>query len=323
MGFEKYSVAELRQMLVDNNIKTEEEAAEIKGKANLVYELKLGGVNPESDENENDVSVEEFVGTFKEIEEVENPSAVDEGVEEKEPMPCDPEWKDYVLSHFTANELFEVNGEKYPSLAGLRRVTELLLGDVMVSGPVDHRTSHPDTNNPLGACTVIYEVQVAWKLGVSEYLDMDASMLPVKIFRGMAGANQNNIDGDFGLYPEAIAETRAEARALRKALSLSVVAYDELCNKKVENVLAEKTPVQSVVSDWNPEDMINETQKTTIMFKCDQLGIDVMKFINSGSKQYESIDSVTKGTAAAMIKRVSSYGQEGGSSNPIPDEIKK
>lgn len=329
MGFEKYSVAELRQMLVDNGVKTEEEAAELKGKSNLVYELKLAKIEPSEDEDA------EVIDNFESVEYVQHvpnddtdeiPSQIG-GVESTEELqveilPSHPEWKEYVLSQFNDNEALEVNGEKYPTLPGLRRVAELLLGDIVLSGVVDHKTTHPDPNSPLGACSVVYEIQIMWKLGMPDYLDLN-SQFPIKTFRGMAGANQNNIDGDFGLYPEAIAETRAEARALRKALSLSVVAYDELCNKKVETVLAEKAPQKEVISDWNPEDMINDTQKTAINFKCDQLGIDVNKFINIGQKQYASLDNVSKGTAAAMIKELSSYGQNNPGSKEIPANILK
>lgn len=315
MGFEKCSVQQLRDMLVENNLKTEEEAGAIKGKANLVYELIQAGIAPPE---ETEV-IEQYIQHVDKDENIveELVQTLTEESDDRQIMPTDPEWKEYVLSHFNDSEVFEVNKQRYPSLAGLRRVTELLVGDIVFSGPVDHRTTHPTPELPLGACTVVYEIQLLWKLGMPEYL---TDALPQKTFRGMAGAHQNNVDDDFALYPEAIAETRAEARALRKALSLSVVSYDEITTKKVADIVV-KQEVKN--PDWNPEDMINDTQKTAIMMKCEQGNIDVTKFINSGAKQYESIDQITKGTAAAMIKTLSAYLQDGETSKSIPAAILK
>ena len=318
MGFEKCTVSDLRTMLVEAGVCTEEEVGQIKGKANLVFKLVENNVQPpetdEAEETDPIVTVDDII---------EQQDDDDEELETTELttdiLPSHPDWKEYVLSQFDESEIFEADGNKYPSLSGLRRVVELILGDIIFSGPVDSKTTHPTPELPLGACTVTYEIQLLWKLGMPNYISLDAN-LPVKVFRGMAGAHQNNVDGDFALYPEAIAETRAEARALRKALSLSVVSYDEISRKKADDIIK---PQETIVSDWNPEDMINDTQKTTITMKCEQFNIDLMKFINSGSKQYDSIDKVTKGTAAAMIKTLSSYQQTNNGSKDIPAALKK
>ena len=63
---------------------------------------------------------------------------VEEEVEESvkdidsRPSMMDDEWSDYVMSHFKSNELIDGN----PICAGLRRVAELLLGDIVNSGSI-------------------------------------------------------------------------------------------------------------------------------------------------------------------------------------------
>ena len=71
--------------------------------------------------------------------------------------------------------------------------------------------------------------------------------------------------------------------------------------------------------------LASENQKNTITVKCDQMGIDVFKFINSGKngQKFNSLEEVTKEIAAAMIQRLSEYQQTNDTSRTIPDNIKK
>jgi hypothetical protein len=47
-------------------------------------------------------------------------------------------------------------------------------------------------------------------------------------WRAAADCNKNSVEGKFGNYPTAVAESRAEARALRKALGISMLAAEEI-----------------------------------------------------------------------------------------------
>lgn len=49
-----------------------------------------------------------------------------------------------------------------------------------------------------------------------------------QIFSDVADAHTYNVEGVFSAYPTAMAATRAEARALRKALGIAMVAKEEL-----------------------------------------------------------------------------------------------
>jgi len=48
------------------------------------------------------------------------------------------------------------------------------------------------------------------------------------IWRGAGDCNRNNTEGKFANYPTAIAESRAEARALKKALGITMLAAEEI-----------------------------------------------------------------------------------------------
>src|SRR5208283_2441340 len=53
----------------------------------------------------------------------------DDGPQVHIPAPFEPEWDDYVLSHFQPNEFFNNN----PTVDGLRRVTEKIVGPIIES----------------------------------------------------------------------------------------------------------------------------------------------------------------------------------------------
>jgi hypothetical protein len=47
-------------------------------------------------------------------------------------------------------------------------------------------------------------------------------------WRGAGDCNKQNVDGQFANYPTAVAESRAEARALKKALGITMLAAEEI-----------------------------------------------------------------------------------------------
>lgn len=185
------------------------------------------------------------------------------------------EWPDHVMSLFAESELVEINdGEKVPNVAGLRRVAEQLLGRVIKSGPTQIWPVL-DQNNI--RATVVYEVVFS------------PTQIDVVSFSDVADVCYSNTDNFFLSYAVATASTRAEARALRKALKLRCVAAEEVCKKD---------PAKEVVS----ENKITPEQMTLIDKKCKSHNIDLIKFINAGEKKYRSPYDVTKETASKMIK---------------------
>ena len=204
------------------------------------------------------------------------------------------EWSDYVMTKFDKSELIDGN----PICAGLRRVAELMLGTIIESGPEQVFPS-TDPSKP-GRATVLYKVVFDW---------MNTGY--IKTYKEVADVWHGNTDDLFCAHPVATASTRAEGRALRKALKIRALAAEELAKKDIVGI------VQATTADWNPEDTISNQQVTFINNKCKQLDIDVRKFVNMGATHYESINDVTRNTAQKMLRQLNDYQQKGS----IPEQI--
>ena len=204
------------------------------------------------------------------------------------------EWSDYVMTKFDKSELIDGN----PICAGLRRVAELMLGTIIESGP-EQVVPSTDPSKP-GRATVLYKVVFDW---------MNTGY--IKTYKEVADVWHGNTDDLFCAHPVATASTRAEGRALRKALKIRALAAEELAKKDIVGI------VQATTADWNPEDTISNQQVTFINNKCKQLDIDVRKFVNMGSTHYESINDVTRNTAQKMLRQLNDYQQKGS----IPEQI--
>tara|TARA_Y100000593_G_scaffold6080_1_gene11671 strand:- start:2443 stop:3171 length:729 start_codon:yes stop_codon:yes gene_type:complete len=227
---------------------------------------------------------------FEETEEVEQS-------DEERPSMLSAEWNGYVMSMFFDNELIEGN----PICAGLRRVAELVLGPIIQSGPTQVIAA-TDADGP-GRATVVFEIIFASGYTVSEVAD---------VWHG-------NTDDLFCAHPVATASTRAEGRALRKALKLICLAAEELAKKDIASIVKEKTSAKTTDGGWNPEASITVQQKNFLESKCKQLNVDLAAFVNSGEGSYDSIDKVTKDKASVMIKTLNKY-QNG--QLEIPQEIR-
>ena len=121
------------------------------------------------------------------------------------------DWQSYVMEHFQSHELYE---GKYPFVKGLRRVAEEIIGPVI--GGLARTVQCPSQSNGYIA-TVEYEI-VIW----------DKCQSTQKQFNSTADASPQNCKYPFSLHLSAMAETRAEARALRKLLCISVASAEEV-----------------------------------------------------------------------------------------------
>jgi hypothetical protein len=209
------------------------------------------------------------------------------------------DWADYVVGCFTNKELNDGN----PNITGLRRVGRLLLGEVIESRPVDTRTSL-DVEGP-GKAVVTYKLVFDW-------MNTDRP----RIFGAVASSWIGNTDDEFAVFVEAMAETRAETRAYRKALLLDKVSAEELTSKNTSEVI-ERYQERLEGEDGG---RITGLQEKTITSLCDRLNIDVTKFINNGSRTYDKISSVPYENATKMIMRLNDY--QNANEVEIPEEIK-
>jgi hypothetical protein len=276
IDYNKKNIAELRQILEDHNCAIPSGAK----KADLV---KL---------------IEEIMSENTLFDEVFEEESSEQEIQEQDLAPVigSPEWNDYVMSHFQSNELIDGN----PICAGLRRVAEDLLGDIVESGPVKVFPA-TDSNGP-GRATVVYQVIFNWgNAGV------------YKTFKEVADVWHGNTDDLFCAHPVATASTRAEGRTLRKALKLRCLAAEELAKKDIVEI------VQQAVSTPDQDGRVSQQQIQFIDTKCSQLDINMLEFINIGENKYKSINDVDKDCAKLMIKHLNNY-QNG--NTEIPESIK-
>ena len=225
---------------------------------------------------------------------VKTESPVDK-IEDNTPSIGSAEWDSYVMSQFQNNELIDGN----PICAGLRRVTELVLGDIVSSGPVQVFPAN-DENGP-GRATVVFKVVIECFDGkIREYSEV-------------ADVWHGNTDDLFCAHPVATASTRAEGRALRKALKLRVLAAEELARKDIVEI------VKQSVKSANRIDGITNQQIQFMDNFCSRFDINVLNFINMGKETYPSIYEINKDKAAQMIKHLNQYQKP---DNEVPDSIK-
>jgi hypothetical protein len=218
------------------------------------------------------------------------------------------EWHDYAMGKFLDSELVEINGDKYPSCYGLRRVAELLIGTIIESKPIQVFMSSDSTTNSPGRVTIVYQVVFR--------SHEDGS---IRTIGDVAEVFSLNCDDLFLAYPAATACTRAEGRCLRKALKLRCVAAEEITrNKDVAKAVRQVTNSAPTDGSYREEDPISGAQTNLLTNKCKEMNIDVLKFINIGEKTYAKLNDVSKKTAINMIKLLNDYQNN---SKPIPANI--
>lgn len=214
--------------------------------------------------------------------------------EEVSITPGDPGWSDYVMGLFVDDEIMEKDNNRYPTLKGLRRVFLSIYGPPTFSGIVDFKA--PTDENSPGRAYANYEIVA----GGSTY-------------RGAAEAYPGNINGGYHVYPLAIAENRAEARAYRKALMLNVVTAEEIGNES-----SHFTSVLSSSGEFNEGESISDSQMTVIKNKCKELNIDLDRFLEV-MKSELGATKLTRKVGLAAIKKISIMSND---NNQIPGDLR-
>lgn len=265
MQYSQTSVQELREMLVKSGKYSQEDADNIKGKSKLV-EAVLG--------------LEETTEPIFEMP-TQSP-VVNEVAVSTDPTPTDSGWNEFVMSQFTKDELYNDN----PKLNGLRRVTEKLIGKIVSSGPVVLNAAQ-DIDHP-GRASVIYRVEI---------VDFFNNTL---FFSAVGGSYLGNTNDEYGVYPECMAENRAEARALRRALRLSNVSADEITDKNTKDIVkAAVIAKNGTDGEWKENELISEPQTIFLNKKTAALGLDLTKFLFDNG--HPDIKTISRGDALKLI----------------------
>jgi hypothetical protein len=245
---------------------------------------------------DSEVATLETINFDTDMEDIDDQGGTDMPVaeEEKTPLMSDPKWEEFVLSKFEPLELEQGR----PKVHGLRRVVRLLLGPIRTSSA--KIVQCPTIENGQRA-TVEYTVKV-WQVK-----SLDAYDGPhILKYTDVSDAWMENVNGiEFARHPSATASTRSEGRALRKLLNLSTPAAEEIA---------------IIPADENAmEGNVSENQITRIDLKCEELKINVMKFINMGKNKYEDIRDVPYIKATVMCKRLGEYHRK---EKEIPSNIR-
>jgi len=117
-----------------------------------------------------------------------------------------------------------------------------------------------------------------------------------------------NTDDLFCAHPAATASTRAEGRALRKALRIRCLAAEELARKDIVSIVQQSVQKDNPTDgEWDEDAKISSSQINFIDNKCRQLDINIMEFVNSGENEYDSIEEVEKKKASTMLGVLNKY----------------
>lgn len=154
-----------------------------------------------------------------------------------------PAWHSYIMGLFNPDELMD----GYPKVNGLARVAGLVLGDIISSKATQVFVTHGEAR----AVTVNYEVQIEWKLNTPVGFGNMGHSPQIRVFGGLSCCTED-LSNVFGRHPSAVAESKAFGRALRKALSLNIIAAEEMLSSEDSSPKAKASasitkPLQDVI----------------------------------------------------------------------------
>lgn len=212
------------------------------------------------------------------------------------PSTSDITWTDYVLGLLSDDEKIKGN----PTTDGLRRIFELALNCKMIASK-SQVVQSPSPDNEKRA-TVVHSVCYLLNPEGS-----DNDHLNTVSIDGAADVYWGNCDKIYRNHPVAVAETRAEGRALRRALKLrKVVAAEEMAEEMEDH------------PDQNSVSKISNNQINFIDVMSKRLNINVVELLRINNIKYDNIYDMHHEEAVSIIRVLSKYQQDMSS---IPSEL--
>ena len=197
----------------------------------------------------------------------------------------DIEWTDYVLGLLSDDEKIAGN----PTTDGLRRVFEIALDCIIIDSTSDiPQLPEPENGN---RATVIHSLS---------YILNDSTLPPEiksRTVNGAADVYWGNCDKIYRNHPVAVAETRAEGRALRRGLRLRKVVAAEEIAQEVEDL------------DSNTVNKITNNQINFIDVMSKRLNINVTKLLSEQNLD-TNVYTVSHSDAVGIIRQLSKYQQD-------------
>lgn len=209
--------------------------------------------------------------------------------------PNDLGWTDYILELLSDDEKIMGN----PTTDGLRRIFEIAM-DCVVIDSSSSVVQCPEPNNEKRATVVHSLTYVLNDQGVNQEIK-------TRTVNGAADVYWGNCDKTFRNHPVAVAETRAEGRALRRGLKLrKVVAAEEIAEEIEDN------------PDGNNVSKISTNQINFIDVLAKRLNVDIFKLLNNLDISYDTVYNIKHEEAVNVIRALNSYQQN---TDSIPSEI--
>ena len=199
----------------------------------------------------------------------------DNNEERKVYTDADPEWSEYVLDNLHDTELREGN----PTVDGLRRVTEKIYGEILES-----RSDVLELPSAAGRrCTMKHTIKIR-KYETDAIVTVD----------GCVDVRYDKVPFPFNDHLVATADTRAEGKALRRALKLRVITAEEMNNSAEDDVMAS-------------EEDITDQQILAINQMCKRLNVDLVSFVKEVCSGVNSIKSVSNLQGRMLLSSLSEY----------------
>ena len=213
---------------------------------------------------------------------------------EKVVTPNDTGWTDYVLGLLEDDEKIMGN----PTTDGLRRIFETVMNCTII-GADSHVVQAPDVNNEKRA-TVTH---------LLTFILNDESVPERSKCRSISGAADvywGNCDKIYRNHPVAVAETRAEGRALRRALKLRKVVAAEEIAKDVEDHPDHDTVTKITNNQLNFIDVIAK-----------RMNINVTKLLEKLVLSTDNIYNISYEDAVNVVKTLTEHQQQNNVSEDI------
>jgi len=206
----------------------------------------------------------------------------------------DIEWTDHVLGLLSDDEKIAGN----PTTDGLRRIFEAALNCVVISAESSVVQS-PSPENEKRA-TVVHRLTYVLNDG------HDSSLTKQRVVSGAADVYWGNCDKIYRNHPVAVAETRAEGRALRRALKLrKVVAAEELA-KDIEDHPDHDTVTKITNNQLNFMDVLAK-----------RLNINMHKLLEKLAVKSDNIYNISYTDAVNIVTQLTQYQQQNNVSEDI------
>lgn len=185
------------------------------------------------------------------------------------------EWTSHLLDQLHDHELYEGN----PTVVGLRRLVEVNVGTIVDSVSSIHQC--PTRENP--------------RATVSHTLTIQSNDMFTKTINGCVDVSEYNTPAPYNKHLVGSADTRAESKALRRALNMQILAHEEL---QSENNDAE-------VAEFRNASTLSDQQVLAVDQMCKRMDIDVQKYVKGMYKEVEYISDLSNSDGQILINGLS------------------